>query len=212
MKAIVEREVKLTPPQDLDLASVGEQAAARTFDSTYYDTAGRDLLRRGVTLRRRVERRKAAWQLKLPTGTARFELEFADAETPPEEIAGLLVALTRRDELLAVARLRTRRETARVKRDDVHLADVVHDAVTVLENGDVVAAFDELEIELIDGDEDDLLRLEHTLREAGATDAGGPSKLARALGSPPGAAGDGAAPTTPAAVLGRALREQHARM
>ena len=154
MKALLEREIKLAPPQDLDLASLGgERARVRTFDSTYFDTEGRDLLRRGVTLRRRVERRRGAWQLKLPSGEARLELEFADAEAPPDDVAGLLVALTRRAPLTPVAHLRTRRETIRVKRDGVHLADVVLDTVTVLDNGDVVGAFDELEVELVDGGE-----------------------------------------------------------
>src|SRR5262252_177697 len=97
LDALLEREVKLAPPHDLDLASIGgERAAVRRFDSTYWDTAGRDLLRRGVTLRRRVERRRASWQLKLPTGDARLELRFADSEAPPEAVVGLLVALTRR--------------------------------------------------------------------------------------------------------------------
>jgi CHAD domain-containing protein len=212
MKALLEREVKLAPPQNLDLAALGgEKAAARTFDSTYYDTEGRDLLRRGVTLRRRVERRKGAWQLKLPSGDARVELEFDDAELPPEAVVALVVGLTRRAELAPVAHLRTRRETIRVRRDGVHVADVVLDAVTSLDDGKVVAAFDEIEIELIDGAEKDLRQLERALRKAGATDAGGPSKLARALGAP-----NGGSPTTadrsPAGTLRRALAQQHERL
>jgi CHAD domain-containing protein len=212
MKALLEREIKLAPPEDLDLASFdGERARVRTLDSTYYDTDGRDLLRHGVTLRRRVERRKGAWQLKLPSGEARLELEFADAETPPDDVAGLLVALTRRAPLAPVAHLRTRRETVRVKRDGVHLADVVLDKVTVFDGEDVVAAFDELEVELIDGGEKDLRRLERALLKAGATDAGGPSKLARALGAPPDAP-TRKADDTPAGNLSLALREQVERI
>jgi CHAD domain-containing protein len=212
MKAVLEREVKLAPPQDLDLASLGGvRAAARTFESTYWDTADRALLRRGVTLRRRVERRKGGWQLKLPSGDARFELQFADAETPPDDVAGLLVALTGRTALEPVAQLRTRRETIRIRRKDVHVADVVLDAVTVVDDGAVVAAFDEVEVELVDGVEKDLRRLERALRAAGATDAGGSSKLVRALG-----AANGAAPVapdgTPAGTLRLALAEQHERL
>ena len=195
MKVFLEREVKLAPPESLDLESLGgTRAPARSFDSTYYDTAERDLLRRGVTLRRRIERRKGAWQLKVPSGKARVELEFADAESPPGEATELLLALTRRAPLEAVARLKTRRETIRVDRDGVHVADVVRDAVTVLDGEEVVGAFDEVEIELADGAEDDLELLERALREAGATDAGGPSKLARALGVPPGAVNGGPPP------------------
>jgi CHAD domain-containing protein len=212
VKAALEREVKLAPPQDLDVTSLGERAPARTFDSTYWDTPDRALLRRGVTLRRRVERRKGAWQLKLPASEARFELEFADAPAPPEDAVGLLVALTRRTALEPVAQLRTRRETIRVRRDEVHVADVVLDAVTVLVGRNVVAAFDEVEVELVDGAEKDLRRLERELRAAGATDAGGPSKLARALGAAANGASPGRRDGTPAGILGRALREQADRL
>jgi CHAD domain-containing protein len=211
MKAMLEREVKLAPPPNLDLSGLGgERVGSRTFDSIYHDTAARDLLRRGVTLRRRVEGDRAAWQLKLPSGAARFELEFEDGETPPEAAVKLLVGLTRRAALAPVAQLRTRRETIAVERNGTHVADVVLDAVTVLDGGDVVAAFDEVEVELADGGEDDLRRLERSLRAAGATDAAGPSKLARALGAP-----DGAAPRTadtPATAFAAALREQYERM
>ena len=56
MKAELERELKLAPPRGLDLSALGgESVSPRTFDSTYYDTAGHNLLRHGVTLRRRVE-------------------------------------------------------------------------------------------------------------------------------------------------------------
>jgi CHAD domain-containing protein len=214
MKALVEREVKLAPPADLDLTSLGgTRAPARTFDSTYHDTAARDLLRWGVTLRRRVERRRGAWQLKVPSGKARVELEFADAEAPPGEATALLVALTRRAPLEAVAHLKTRRETIRVSRDGVHVADVVHDVVTVLDGEEVVGAFDELEIELADGAEPDLEQLERALREQGATDAGGPSKLARALGVPPGAVNGTPPPAeTPAEILRQALGTQFERL
>jgi CHAD domain-containing protein len=214
MKALIEREVKLAPPENLDLTSLGgTRARARSFDSTYYDTAGRDLLRWGVTLRRRLERRKGAWQLKVPSGKARVELEFADAESPPGEVTALLVALTRRAPIEPVARLKTRRETVRVSRDGVHVADVVRDAVTVLDGEEIVGAFDEVEIELADGAEHDLEQLERALRDAGATDAGGPSKLARALGVPPGAV-NGAPPPeeTPAGILRQALRTQYERL
>ena len=45
MKSLLEREIKLAPPQDLDLASLGgERAGARTLGATYYDTDGGDVV------------------------------------------------------------------------------------------------------------------------------------------------------------------------
>jgi CHAD domain-containing protein len=208
MKALLEREVKLAPPPDLDLSELdGESAAARDFDSTYYDTESHDLLRHRVTFRRRVEGDSAAWQLKLPGADGRHELEFEDGELPPDEALRLVFALTRRAPVAPVARLRTHRTTVRINRGDVHVADVVLDAVTVLDGERVGAAFDELEVELMEGEEDDLRRLEGVLRNAGAVDAEGPSKLARVLGAETGQVRPAPA-GSPAEVLVAALRSQ----
>jgi CHAD domain-containing protein len=215
MKVFLEREVKLAPPPDLDLSQLdGERGPDRAFDSLYYDTADRALLRRGVTLRRRSEGESAAWQLKLPSRGDRLELELAaSGETPPEEAVALLLALTRRRPLELVATLRTSRETRSVSRDGTHVADVALDSVSVLEGERIVAAFDELEVELADGDAADLARLEKRLRAAGAEDAPGASKLARALGiQEPAAPPPPKKGADPADVLAAALREQFGRM
>ena len=74
----------------------------------------------------------------------------------------------------------------------------------------MLAAFDELEVELVDGDESDLRRLDRALRAAGAGDAPGASKLARALGVVRAAQPVVIAP--PSAVLTAALRAQLERM
>jgi len=209
MKSLLEREVKLTPPPDLDLDALdGERVPARELDSTYYDTEARDLLRRRVTLRRRVEDGRDSWQLKLPTDAvgARHELEFDGGEAPPDELSALLVGLTRRAPVAPVARLQTRRDVVRIRSGGVHVADVSLDAVTVLDGDRVAGAFDELEVELVDGDDDDLRRLERRLRDAGAGDAAGPSKLARALGAP--APSPRPAAASPGGVLAAALGDQ----
>jgi CHAD domain-containing protein len=61
------------------------------------------------------------------------------------------------------------------------LADVVLDSVKVLGNGRPGQAFAELEVELVDGDEDDLDRLSDVLRRAGARRTNGTPKLMRVL-------------------------------
>src|SRR3954470_8281247 len=157
MKSELERELKLAPPPGLDLEQLGgARLPERQFESTYFDTPDHALLRRGVTLRRRVEGERAAWQLKLPADGGRHELELdGAAEEPPGEAAALLVALTRRRPLEPVACLRTTREAVRVPRNGTVVAEVVLDAVSVLDGERVVAAFDELEVELVDGTDDD---------------------------------------------------------
>jgi hypothetical protein len=114
VKATLEREVKLQPPEGFDLSGFeGEPRSPRVFESTYYDTVDRRLAREGVTLRRRVENGAGAWQLKLPQGAARLELELEGDEAVPDRAVALLVGLTRRRPLELVARLRTQRETLR---------------------------------------------------------------------------------------------------
>ncbi len=213
VKATLEREVKLQPPEGFELSGLeGERREPRLFDSTYYDTDDRRLAREGVTLRRRVELGVGAWQLKLPKGAARLELELEGDEAIPDRAAALLVGLTRGRPLASVACLRTQRDTLAVQQNGSVLAEVVLDGVSVLEGERVAGWFGELEIELFDGSEDDLRRLEQLLRGAGATDAASSSKLARVLGvEPPRRAklGSGA---SPAEALRAALRDQLAEL
>jgi CHAD domain-containing protein len=107
-----------------------------------------------------------------------------------------------------VARLRTRRGGVLVDG-----AEVVHDTVSVLEGRRVVGAFEELEVELIDGDERSLKRLEKALRRAGAADGEHRPKLFRALdlleGTAPVEAPRDGTDSSPLAV---AFRTQYARM
>ena len=209
MKATLERELKLQPPEGFELAGLdGARREPRLFDSTYYDTDDRRLAREGVTLRRRVENGVGAWQLKLPKGAARLELELEGDEAIPHRAAALLTGLARRRPLVPVACLRTHRETVIVQQNGSVLAEVVLDGVSVLEGERVAGGFEELEIELYDGSDDDLRRLERLLRGAGAKDAASSSKLARVLGvEPPRRAklGPGASPVE---ALRAALRDQ----
>ena len=75
----------------------------------------------------------------------------------------MLPAYLRGAQLVPVARLRTRREV-------VHAAgaEIVDDSVAVLEGQRVSRRFREVEVELLDGDERTLRRLEKELRKAGA--------------------------------------------
>jgi CHAD domain-containing protein len=209
MAESVEHEVKLVPGEGFQLPQLGEPQPTRDFVSTYLDTADLRLARHGVTFRHRVEDGTGVWQLKVPRGEARIELEEPGPPArPPSKLHDLLVAHLRGRDLVRVARLRTRRHTQRADG-----AEIVDDSVAVLEGQRVTGRFRELEVELLDGDENALRRLEQALREAGAEPGEFTPKLYRVLDLtyppeplelPPDAA--------PADVLRIALAQQYARL
>jgi len=185
MRRTVEREVKLEPGDAFALPELpGTPLASRIFTSTYHDTPPRSLARAGITLRRRLENGVSLWQLKLPLAgpDARAELEVhGGPKGPPRQIADLLVAHLRHGPLEPVATLRTRRNGVRVADGPVAVADVVYDAVDVLADGHAAGGFGEIEVELIDGRDEDLERLSQTLQRAGAHASDGTPKLMRVL-------------------------------
>ena len=177
MRATVEREVKLVPGEGFQLPTLGQPQPERDFVSTYLDTPDLRLARSRITLRLRVEDGAGVWQLKLPSEDARHELEVPGPPArPPSEFLDLLVAYLRGTELVRVARLRTRRQSVRA--DGVEIAD---DSVAVMDGQRVTDRFRELEIELLDGDEEALERVEKTLRDAGAVAGDFTPKLYRVL-------------------------------
>ena len=173
-----EREVKLRAGEDFTLPELGGEAIEpRLFVSTYHDTLDHRLARRGVTLRHRVENGKGLWQLKLPAGNARLELEKPGGPAaPPADLLSLLAGHLREARLKPIARLRTRREGVRADG-----AEIVHDTVAVLDHQRVTRSFDELEVELLEGDERTLRRIEKALRRAGADDGESRPKVFQAL-------------------------------
>jgi CHAD domain-containing protein len=179
-----ERELKLVPPDEWawppDLP--GETLPDRTFTSIYFDTPLRTLARSGLTLRRRVEGDDGRWQLKLPAGSARREIELEGGPLPPAEVRSLLRAHRALGELEPVAELVTHRTGVRVLDGDRTLADAVLDEVEALDRNGDASRFRELEVELVDGDEDDLGVLGRKLRKAGASLSDGRPKVFRLLG------------------------------
>lgn len=181
-----ERERKLAIEADFCLPQLpGTALPRRLVVSTYYDTVGYDLAHARITLRHRTERGKKSWQLKIPLGDDRQEVEVVGSETdPPAMLQDLLVLHLGHRKLVPVVTLRVWRSGILVLRGRVSVADVVLDHAMVVKNGTVIQHFRELELEQREGDEKSLHSLEQQLREAGASDHDGRPKLFHALALP----------------------------
>ena len=191
MKTTSERELKLAADAGFRLPDLlGEPIKTRTFVSTYHDTGDLRLAASAITLRHRVEGRTGLWQLKIPQGDARLEVEVeGDAGTVPAPLGELLTAVVRSQPVIPVAALRTERAGMLVRDGiDDSLVEVVRDSVVVLEGGQG-GRFDELELELLEGDGSALRRVERLLRRAGAGDGDGRAKLFQVLDVPGADAG-----------------------
>ncbi len=185
LRTTLERERKLEVPEGFELPPLtGSPLEPRTFTSTYLDTPDRRLARLGITLRRRTERGLGAWQLKLPSGRDRLELESAGGRTPPETLTSLLAGILRNRDLESAAVLRTHRQGIRAQKGQVPLAEVVYDRVAIMDGRKIADRFEEVEIEAVEGDELALNRLEAVLVAAGAEPGNGLPKAFRVIGVP----------------------------
>ena len=83
MRMMTEQEDKFDVDSDWVLPQLTElvpdggrlDQETRKLDNTYFDTPGAGLRSFGITLRRRVGGSETGWQLKVPSGTARTELQ-----------------------------------------------------------------------------------------------------------------------------------------
>jgi CHAD domain-containing protein len=161
------------------------EATIHDLDATYFDTDELTLMRNRRTLRRRSGGDDAGWHLKTPgSGGSRTEHRLplnGAGDTVPAELTGQVRAIIRRQQLKPIARLCTHRVETPLRDAEGHtLALVAQDSV-IAESDGRTQRWQEVEVELVDGDPDLLEAVERCLLGAGATPAAGPSKVARAL-------------------------------
>jgi CHAD domain-containing protein len=193
MQIATESERKYDVPEDFTLPDLAGAAGVEQIgdeqvhelDATYFDTEDLRLARHHMTLRRRTGGSDAGWHLKTPGDAGdRIEhrLPLGDGDEVPAELVAEVRAVVRDRPLRPVARLRTRR-LERPLRDagGQVLALVALDEVRAESSG-AEQRWREVEVELVDGGPQVLDAVDGRLASAGARPAGGPSKLARALG------------------------------
>jgi len=131
------------------------------LDTVYYDTSELELAKHDASLR---YRKGEGWTLKLLheiRGQALIcgeHLVAGEAGVIPPEIHDLVQAMERRDQLVPVAHLRTRRQRFELLDAAQHrLGGMVDDKVSVLDGDQTAATFREIEIDWAGAAPEDVL-------------------------------------------------------
>lgn len=166
----VEHEIKFRIPHRFQFPpDMGQPIPPRRFTSTYFDTKYHRLGQLGLTLRKRVENSHSVWQLKIPSGAVRLELEIVSgSRTIPWEFVDLLTAFFRKEAAVQLGILRTKRTGIRIEMDHQIIAEVDRDSVALIKDRKIVHAFQELEVELQEGTDSHLKSISKRLAHAGA--------------------------------------------
>ena len=162
----------------------------RSLDSTYFDTPGAALRVFGITLRRRIGGSDTGWQLKVPHGSSRTELQSGSGSTTvPGELLDALSGLLAGESVAAVANLVTTRTAYRIfGPDDQLVLEVADDEV---ESGPAdgelsVRSWRQVEVELGPaGKKKARKKARKLLRAASAEPSDSRNKLDQALGGIP---------------------------
>ena len=130
MRTMIEQEDKFEVDSDWVLPQLTElvpdggrlDQETRKLDNTYFDTPGAGLRIFGITLRRRVGGSETGWQLKVPSGTARTELQSGSrAKTMPPALGGGVAGLLAGENLDPVATIATTRTAYQILNADGEL-------------------------------------------------------------------------------------------
>nr|MCH9703057.1 CYTH and CHAD domain-containing protein [Actinomycetes bacterium] len=188
-------ESTMTPSFDglLSVARV-ERFLTQQLECVYFDTPGRDLARRQITLRSRAGGADAGWHLTLPAGPdTRTEVRapFADGATAeptvPEDLRDVVLAIVRDRPLTPVALISTSRTVEMLHgMSGAVVAEFCDDQVSASAVGGEEQRWREWKLELAPGSDTALLdRLANRLLDAGAVPAGHGTKLTPILAAGP---------------------------
>jgi inorganic triphosphatase YgiF len=183
-----ERETKLLAPAGFRLPDLGGDGLVATaphewrYATVYLDTPELDVARWGSSLR---HREGEGWTVKLPSRSegdllVRGEHVFDGAASnrqPPEDAVDLLRAYVRGRALAPSVRLRTVRRRVDLS-DELgrKVAQVTDDEVSVMDGRHVASRFREVEVELVEGGSEGVLRtIVKRLHDAGGGRARGPA-------------------------------------
>lgn len=201
MGELRELETKFDVASDWVLPDLGQlvhnggSVGTRTVEltSAYLDTASRDLLSAGATLRRRTGEVDSGWHLKVLDGDAKIEVRAElDGGGVPKQLRDLVVGVRSGEPLRSLVTMTTVRSIHSIlDADGEMLAEVDDDhvAATVFGPRRRTVTWREIEVELVAGDEELLRRAGRLLVKAGATSSTATSKVARALQRPESAGG-----------------------
>jgi CHAD domain-containing protein len=182
----IENEIKFRIPPGFQIPSdMGEPIPPRAFTSTYFDSEHHRLGQLGLTLRKRVEQAHGVWQLKIPSGAVRVELNIdSGSRSIPWEFQDLLTAFFRNQEAIQLGKLRTKRKGVRIQKGTQAIAEVVQDSVALIRDKRIVHSFQEVEVELQEGIAAQLKPIKKILLHAGAEEKPLRAKIFQALQLP----------------------------
>jgi CHAD domain-containing protein len=159
----LERELKFEAPLDTalpdlrDLVGRTERLPQRLFSTVYFDTEGKRLWKRGLTLRHRVERGEStgSWTLKLPSDSRGAALERTEMswsgsrDTIPGGVTDIVRGVIRREALREIVALETIRQRLTLRDDrDRTLGEIDDDVVRILDGPRRGDRFRQVEFEL----------------------------------------------------------------
>ena len=165
-----EHEIKFhIPPRYAIPEQLGIPLSPRVFTSTYFDSEKHLLGKLGLTLRKRVERGRGVWQLKIPSGEYRIELEIdSGSRHIPEPFLQLLTAFFRKHEPVQLGKLRTWRTGRVIQEEGKFVVEVTLDSVALLRENKIISRFREMELELKEGKSRHLTFIRKILQKTGA--------------------------------------------
>jgi CHAD domain-containing protein len=183
----VDTDWVMPPVADLVPDGGRMEQQVRKLDNSYFDTPGAGLRLFGITLRRRVGGSETGWQLKVPSGTARTELQSGSrAKSMPAALADGVQGLLAGERLDPVATIVTTRTAYQLLNADGELVlEIADDQVQSgpPDGESMLHSWRELEVELGPaGKKKDLKRATKKLLGAGAAPSNSRTKLDRALG------------------------------